>query len=145
STGQIVACDPLAMPDEPPFKQTVPPGEYPVTVGVDGETGRVAMAWVRFGPGKVSESEMALVGDQQLAGLEPGYCFGYGVDAGTGCFMDVAPQRRLLDRMDHLTENNPDFNNYYDDVLAAEYDEWANHHPWPGEPHNCILFHSGWG
>ncbi|MFD4318057.1 DUF4241 domain-containing protein [Streptomyces sp. NPDC058548] len=99
-TGRLVACDPvvhLGDDDErpAPFTVTVPPGSYPVqAVVADVEhpfRNRVIAAArlvVRDTP--AVRWEPALVPGQELAELADGDFFGYGVDAGVGCFLDAS-------------------------------------------------------
>ncbi|MBI3411521.1 MAG: DUF4241 domain-containing protein [Planctomycetes bacterium] len=106
-TGSIIACDPSCLEwDAVPFTERVPPGTYPVSlclVGSAQERGaaaigthkrrrvrhaRVACAMVRFTLGRSQNWEMALRPGQDLSALPLGKLFGYGVDAGQGCFID---------------------------------------------------------
>jgi hypothetical protein len=97
-TGAIVACDPYRLQTQanfPAFTRRVPPGEYAVTICVARFTHparveeRVACAMVRFRRAAPRSWEMALLPGQDPARLPFGHFFGYGVDAGTGCFLDA--------------------------------------------------------
>jgi hypothetical protein len=92
TSGQIVACDPLAIPEMPPFADTVPLGRYPVIVSVaelpSGDQ-RIAFALLRLGGRPVTRWEIAGPQGKALSTLQPGHVFVYPVDAGTGCFMDL--------------------------------------------------------
>lgn len=43
--------------------------------------------------------EMLTVANQEISTLKEGELFGYGVDSGTGCFMDMSTSRALAARM----------------------------------------------
>ncbi|MFD3633480.1 DUF4241 domain-containing protein [Streptomyces sp. NPDC058664] len=99
-TGRLVACDPivhLGNDDErpEPFTVTVPPGSYPVqTVVTDVEHPFphrvIAAARLVIRDAPVVRWEPALVPGQDPADLADGEFFGYGVDAGVGCFHDAS-------------------------------------------------------
>ena len=102
-TGAIVACDPgnLRLWPEPAFTRHVPPGSYPVQLSLllngqaEDEVATVACAAVRFRKLPVQRWEMALRPGWDVATLKPGHFFGYGVDGGTGCFVDALTVARL--------------------------------------------------
>jgi len=85
--GTIVARDPLAGSSEP-FAERFPAGCHRVEVLVAHARGdeRVALARVVFRDVVPQTFELALRGDEDARMLAPGQIFGYGVDAGTGCF-----------------------------------------------------------
>jgi hypothetical protein len=87
-TGRIVACDPQVISgEEEPFLTAVPPGAYPVTLLLakddDGEW--VAAAQIHFKQDPVVRWETARTPED--GDLEE---TGYGVDSGTGCFLDAS-------------------------------------------------------
>lgn len=105
ATGQLVACDPfwgLEIERQcPPFSVTVAPGRYPVTIstvrwdqtlqpGVPPRApgGAAAKLIIRDEPPVTWE--LALRPGEDPATLEPGEFFGFGVDAGKGCFLDAS-------------------------------------------------------
>jgi hypothetical protein len=111
TSGEIVACDPLTMPDTPAFTTRVPPGRYPVVLSIahlaDGDQ-RVACAKVDFSAHPVARWEPALVAGQDPSRLGPEEFFGYGVDSGTSAFLDAEAARALsgwdFDRTTQLIE-----------------------------------------
>lgn len=142
-TGTIVACDPLTGSDgAPAFTRTVPPGRYPVDVCVAQiEPGHVRIAAIRvvFQPGvPVTWSPAETTGPDDLVD------HGYGVDAGTGCFMDTRA-RDLLVASNHARLDRTDDDQ--EDSLIAELGdrEWLDHHPAPDRSENVVIVHSGWG
>jgi hypothetical protein len=90
-TGSIVACDPLGGIEREPFALGVAPGHYPVELllAADADDTRVALARVLFSAERPSSWCLATWGDRDPRALRPGQVFGYGVDAGTGCFADA--------------------------------------------------------
>lgn len=138
-TGKIVACDPLVFPDSEPFALTVRPGAYPVCLHIvhfGPDHLRTAYAILRFKNSFPVRWEMATIAGQDLAVLKEDEFFGYSVDAGTGCFMDVEAA--------NLLAGMEDGDKFYDEVIEPVYDEWADIQL-NGSGLNLILFHSGWG
>jgi hypothetical protein len=102
-TGSLVACDPnfLLLHPEPAFTRQVEPGSYPVLLSILSHSGphgpveTVACASVRFRDLPIERWEMALRPEWDVATLQPGQFFGYGVDGGRGCFVDALAVARL--------------------------------------------------
>jgi len=143
-TGEIIACDPLVTGDDwPALSRKVKPGHYPVSLFE--AQGRVAAAFLRFRPGTPVRWELATMPGQDVATLKDDEIFGYPVDAGLGSFMDKTAMA-LMSAAQHKLK--PD-QNYYDDVLAAEFapnqDRFVMHHPAAGNASNIAMFWSGWG
>lgn len=142
-TGEIVVADPLVTPEREPLSRKVAPGKYPVTVYE--AHGRVTLALLRIAPGNPVTWELATIPGQDISTLKDDEIFGYPVDAGTGSFMDKAAWPLMQEReRREIAAGVKDFN-YYDSVLAAEYDEYVMHRPIPESPVNVAVFHSGWG
>ncbi|SMF97169.1 Protein of unknown function [Methylomagnum ishizawai] len=141
TSGWVAASDPFVDPAPPAFTRAVPPGNYPVQLAIarlsDGDE-RVAFARLVFqADGHIERWEMAVAAGQDVATLgEDGY-FGYGVDTGTGCFMDVEAGRSLSSRMDI----DP---SYFDELLGA-MESWLVFTPDADSPCNIACFSSGWG
>lgn len=142
-TGEIVASDPLAQPERPAFARKVQPGKYPVTLYLF--MGRPALAMVRFAPGNPSKWEIATTPEQDAATLKDDEIFGYPVDAGTGSFRDVTALKLMDERERREIAAGAKNFNYYDDVLADEYDVYVMHRPIPENSLNIAVFQSGWG
>lgn len=143
-TGEIIACDPLITNEDwPALERKVKPGRYPVTLFE--AQGRVAAAFLRFRPGVPVRWELAILPGQDVSTLNGDEIFGYPVDAGLGSFMDKAAMGLMTAAQNKL---KPD-QNYYDDVLAAEFapnqDRFVMHHPVASNPVNIAMFWSGWG
>ncbi|WP_344441458.1 DUF4241 domain-containing protein [Kitasatospora nipponensis] len=100
-SGQVAACDPfIGLGDDvDPFTAEVDPGTYLIVLSVVELTRtelpeftdeRVAAAWLQISDKPTREWTLALSDGQSLAELGDTEFFGYGVDAGTGCFVDAA-------------------------------------------------------
>jgi hypothetical protein len=146
-TGRIVACDPfLVFGDEEPFTRGVAPGRYPVLVNVVEAEGdaRVGYAIVRFGERPPVRWEMALVPGQDAGMLGEGEFFGYGVDAGTGCFMDAQVARVLAERATEENEHNGDLLEAMEKTYVHTW-SWVDVVLDPATGANVVVFSSGWG
>ena len=122
-TGKIVACDPfVCSSDAEPFIYDFPVGKFPVQLTIGkfsyNSDERVALARIKFSEEKPVSWQMALVAGQDLKTLEEDEIFGYPVDAGAGCFMDVAAQI-ILDKYLEKEENL--------DVISEEIDKTYKH------------------
>jgi Protein of unknown function (DUF4241) len=146
-SGRIVACDPFVFPETEPFPISVQPGQYPVTISVaqmKHHYQRVAYALLRFSDCAVVRWEMALLPEQDLNTLEEDQFFGYGVDSGTGCFMDAEIGRVLAERM----WENDDWDSDLMEEMEKSYVHtwsWLNACIDPATGANLIAFSSGWG
>lgn len=100
-SGRLVAADPSSLDyDEEPFTVTVGPGRYPVTISMatftdDPGHSRVAAARLQIADSPTATWELALRADQDRLDLGEGEFFGFGVDAGLGCFVDEDNRERL--------------------------------------------------
>ncbi|MBB6050833.1 DUF4241 domain-containing protein [Armatimonas rosea] len=96
ATGKLIATDPAygRFPEDiTPFTRTVPPGTYSVVLGmVDEYTSRHyasnVYALICFSDNPIIHWELALCPEQNADELEGMQYFGFGVDSGTGCFLD---------------------------------------------------------
>ncbi len=99
-TGRIVAADVNSMLDlRAPFVRSVPAGEYPVTITVATDAKaerRVAFARITFLSGEVSWWDGGETFESRKRELPIEQCEGYGVDSGTGGFLDAATAEYLL-------------------------------------------------
>lgn len=149
-TGKIVACDPLTFSEPEPLALSVPPGTYPVILVEDIEFRSFAFAMIRFSDMEPVSWELALMQEEKAEELEDDEFFGYPVDAGLGCFMDLETAKKFLAREEDLQNRLGDsFDNLYTHEIAAILEEnnekWADYHIHEGQPENCIMFASGFG
>ena len=155
-TGRLIANDPLAFFEVTPFDRTVQAGAYPVSIYIadfkhrnQHPDQRVAYALIRFQPAMPIKWEMAYIPlpDTPKRIGRKSEC--YGVDAGTGAFMDEAVAKLLTH-----------FQTLGDDVIEQRYQtpliesmettyqhtrSWANFEIDPTSRLNVIAFSSGWG
>jgi uncharacterized protein DUF4241 len=150
-SGALIACDPTYLqPAGPgasewvtksysygqshhPFTATVPPGDYPVVLSrfrwFSGSGPTVAAVKVWIGDGAVDSWEMALRAGQDPRLLPDGGFFGFGVDAGTGCFFDAVAASALAHQTRRFVLGYQESRELTDDASGA----------------NLIAFSSGWG
>jgi hypothetical protein len=150
-TGQVFACDPfIALDDEArPFTATVEPGTYLVTASIieiaAPDTAlrfnrhlRVAAARLQISDRAIHHWELAVIDGQDTEELGDDNFFGYCVDAGTGCFIDVsaaAPLGTYIQEKDALMDAM--FDGVEQRYLVALSD--------PSTGHAVVAFPSGWG
>jgi hypothetical protein len=121
STGKIVACDPILTSDMKPFEINVPVGNFPVLVHKERDSNCVAYVEIVFNDGSVERWELATTEDQNLADLKGEEIFGYPVESGMGCFMDLETQEGLNQLEQKL------FQRKGDDFLGI-YEEFFHQH-----------------
>lgn len=146
-TGKIVACDPFVSPETSAFTVQLSPGRYPVVLSVadfGGRDQRVAYAAVRIRDGQPHHWEMALLPGQDVGTLEPDHIFCYGVDSGTGCFMDPRASQTLTERMN----DDDDYSQTVIEEMEKTYVHtwsWVNLEMDTNTNANLIAFSSGLG
>jgi hypothetical protein len=145
-SGLIVACDPFVFFDVRPFPVAVPPGSHPVQLAVAFSNGdeRVAFARVHLADPTTTSWELANAGDKDNADLAADEFFGYGVDSGTGCFMDPVAARLLSERF----EQDDGYADQLIEAMEASYKHtwsWLDCRPQPNRDENVICFSSGFG
>jgi hypothetical protein len=147
-TGQVVGCDPLTLPDTPPFTVAVAPGRYPLRAWVavlyhdNAEYDRrVAALQLIIRDEPATRWQPALVEGQDPAALDEDAFFGYAVDAGTGTLADPAALRPVagwdFPRFEDLYFRVPPPERPVPGVVAAITDEESGA--------NLISVCSGWG
>lgn len=146
TSGRIVANDPLFPGEDKPFAQSVAPGSYPVKLYIyhcDTDQ-RVAFAELRFSEDLPVSFMPALTAGQDSSALKEDEFFGYGVDSGTGGFMDEDACRAL----NHYLDQSGD---YCLPTLAKALDEsyvdtfCTANVPLPDIQANIAAFSSGYG
>ncbi len=134
ATGAIAACDPLTTSRPLAFVRRVHPGRYPVELILQSSRGdvRVALSRVRVAEGRPTRWELAVQQGQDPRTLAPGERFGYGVDAGIGCFADPAGLSAYLELRDRLA------------VLEDQGPTWSVG-VFEQDGGSAVLFSSGYG
>jgi hypothetical protein len=151
-SGQIVACDPFVELVTNPFSKQVTPGKYPVLLNIahyDNDDERVAYAVIKFNINEVVRWEMATQLGQTLDGLDDDEFVGYGVDSGTGSFMDKQTALSIITYEEENQKDNPDFYIYLE--LEDRFDEnYQDTRSWlvtsiKDKVDNFAIFSTGWG
>lgn len=141
--GQIIACDPFLFDDDKPFDTLFPVGKFPIELAVatidDDE--RVGFARIKFSANPPVRWTIAVTADQDVSELKDEEIFGYGVDSGTGCFMDLSAAEKYSDYIDHQSDN---FNIIIDE-MEASYKHTRSWLLWDREGFNVAMFSTGWG
>lgn len=121
TSGKLVACDAFVS-CETPFSKSVPVGTFPLCVAIasTGEDERIAFAKIVFAPGQIESWELATIEGEDASTLKKGEIFGYGVDSGTGAFMDVEALR--IYEAQRIREGTK-----FDEQLFAELDKNYRH------------------
>lgn len=153
TTGRLVACDPLITNDMKDFKINFPQGEFPVLIHTERESNCIAYVEIVFSNSQVSEWKMATTEGQNIEDLKGEEIFGYPVESGMGCFMDVETQ----DCLNHLENKlfhrkggefmgiyEEFFHNHFFDENGA-IDQFAFLKPDDEKSGNIFAFETGYG
>lgn len=145
-TGNLVACDPFVGDGALPFSQRVPGGRYPVYLSVahlPGGDERVAFATLALRDGVPTRWEPAVTAGQDRSALKEDEFYGYGVDSGTGCFMDQSTAQRF----EQLTADWSYVETLLERMQETYVDTWSYMETEidPSTGGNLIAFSSGWG
>lgn len=152
-TGRLVACDPLITKDMKAFRVSFKSGEFPVLVHKERESNCIAYVEIVFGNEEITEWKMATTEDQDISELQEGEVFGYPVESGMGCFMDVETQ----DNLNHLENRlfhskGVDFMGIYEEFFHDHFfdengaiDQYAFLKPHDDKPGNIFAFETGYG
>ncbi|HEU4881977.1 MAG TPA: DUF4241 domain-containing protein [Longimicrobium sp.] len=140
-SGRLVACDPFICQEAAAFAGSVPRGEFPLAFAIAdfGGERRLAFARLAFTAAPVVRWELALTEGQDPSTLQPGEIFGYGVDSGTGAFMDLDAWRAFTARM---KDDEGWSEQLVDDLDQEERPEWLLLSSGPG---SVAMFSSGFG
>ena len=137
-SGKIIACDPIVMHDALPFTQIFPTGEFPVHLAMakTHNDERVAFSRIVFSEKPILKWEFALKKGQKPIPLKDTSFYCYGVDAGTGIFIDSV-SNNIFNRKDH-SEWEKTF------ITKAEKNGYKGYtHDFDG--HNLATFSTGYG
>jgi len=153
TSGRIIAWDPLMGSDSRYyFKSSIKPGRYPVIISVadfqPADDMRIACAMLRISNEATIKWEVATVNDPNP--YQKKELISYGVDAGTGCFMDWDAAQAF----ENQPRSEDDFEDFCDEIIAAMERNsfgkhgtagWANFQVNDATEANIIAFSSGWG
>ncbi|MFC5744534.1 DUF4241 domain-containing protein [Actinomadura rugatobispora] len=141
SSGKVAAADPGWLDsDVAPFTTAVSPGEYDLVLSrlrLDDppEAAIVAAARLEISEQPVASWELALRDGQDPRTLGEGEFFGFGVDAGLGCFVDAAALPSLAEIVEEAWE----------ETFSGDETGPAHEFTDPGTGANLIAFRSGFG
>lgn len=152
-TGKIVACDPLITNDMSPFSVLFPTGEFDVQAHREKESNCIAYTEIIFAEDEAVRWEMAVTAEQNTKDLGADEVFGYPVESGMGCFMDVETQeslnvleQRLFHRKgaDFLGIYEEFFHDHFFDESGA-IDQFAILQPSEEKSGTIFTFETGYG
>lgn len=152
-SGHLVACDPLITNDMKPFQTVFPKGNFPVLVHKERESNCIAYVEIVFSDAEISEWKMAVTEGQHLKDLGKDEIFGYPVESGMGCFMDVETQNALNKLETELFEKKgSDFMGIYEEFFHEYFfdengaiDQFAFLKPYNNKKENIFAFEAGYG
>ncbi len=137
-SGKLIACDPIVMHDASPFTQNFPIGDFPVYLAMAKTYNdeRVAFSRVVFSDNTITKWEFALHKGQKPIPLKDTSFYCYGVDAGTGIFIDSIANN-IFNKNDHS-----EWENVF--ITKAEKNGYKGYiHNFDG--HNLATFSTGYG
>lgn len=153
SSGKLVACDPLITNDMQSFSVDFPKGDFSVLLHKERESNCVAYAEIVFSDSEIYEWKMATTDGQNIEELKGEEIFGYPVESGMGCFMDVDTQHTLNELEQKLFQRKGDdfmgiyeefFHEYFFDENGA-IDQFAFLKPSEEHPGTIFAFETGYG
>lgn len=153
SSGKLVACDPLITNDMLPFSTEFPKGEFSVMLHKERDSNCVAYAEIIFNTAEIKDWKLATTSGQNIKELAEGEVFGYPVESGMGCFMDVDTQSSLNDLEQKLYHNKGgDFMGIYEEFFHEYFfdengaiDQYAFLKPSEAHPGTIFAFETGYG
>ncbi|WP_153798783.1 DUF4241 domain-containing protein [Foetidibacter luteolus] len=143
ANGQIIACDPFLFNDDKPFDTVFPIGHFPIELAIacidDDE--RIGFSRIKFSDKSPVRWTIAVTVDQDATKLSDDEIFGYGVDSGTGCFMDTSGAEKYSD---YLNQKEDNFNVVIDE-MEATYKHTRSWLIWDRDGFNVAMYSTGWG
>lgn len=94
-SGKLIACDPLVANNKVSFTQQFPIGQFPVQLAIAKTSSdeRVGFSRILFSKDTVARWEPALQPGQQPQSIKSDDIYCYGVDSGTGMFIDYQAKK----------------------------------------------------
>lgn len=153
SSGKLVACDPLITNDMKPFSTDFPKGDFSVLVHKERESNCVAYVEIVFTNEEIADWKLATTEGQEVKELADGEVFGYPVESGMGCFMDVDTQNSLNQLEQKLYHRKGvDFMGIYEEFFHEHFfdengaiDQYAFLKPSENHPGTIFAFETGYG
>lgn len=153
SSGKLVVCDPLITNDMKPFSTDFPKGDFSVLLHKERESNCVAYAEIIFSQSEITDWKLATTEGQNVKDLAEGEVFGYPVESGMGCFMDVDTQNSLNELEQRLYHSKGvDFMGIYEEFFhecffdeKGAIDQFAFLKPSENHPGTIFAFETGYG
>ncbi|GEN66764.1 MULTISPECIES: DUF4241 domain-containing protein [Chryseobacterium] len=153
SSGKLIACDPLITNDMLPFTTEFPKGNFSVMLHKERESNCVAYAEIIFSNSAITDWKLATTAGQNIKDLAEGEVFGYPVESGMGCLMDVDTQTSLNDLEQKLYQKKGgDFMGIYEEFFHDYFfdengaiDQYAFLKPADEHPGTIFAFETGYG
>ncbi|CAH0275616.1 DUF4241 domain-containing protein [Chryseobacterium sp. WG14] len=153
SSGKLIACDPLITNDMLPFTTEFPKGNFSVMLHKERESNCVAYAEIIFSNSAIADWKLATTAGQNIKDLAEGEVFGYPVESGMGCLMDVDTQASLNDLEQKLYQKKGgDFMGIYEEFFHDYFfdengaiDQYAFLKPSDEHPGTIFAFETGYG
>lgn len=153
SSGKLVACDPLITNDMLPFSTEFPKGDFSVLLHKERESNCVAYAEIIFSNSEITDWKLATTAGQNVKDLASGEVFGFPVESGMGCLMDVDTQNSL-NELEHKLYHSKgaDFMGIYEEFFHEHFfdengaiDQYAFLKPSEEHPGTIFAFETGYG
>lgn len=152
-SGKLVACDPLLTNDMLAFSTVFPKGEFSILVHKERESNCVAYVEIVFSNSPVSKWKLATTGNQRVEELKGEEIYGYPVESGMGCFMDVETQAELDSLEQRIFQRKgADFMGLYEEFFHEHFfdengaiDQFAMLKPNDDFAGNIFAFETGYG
>ncbi|MCJ7933043.1 MAG: DUF4241 domain-containing protein [Chryseobacterium sp.] len=153
SSGKLVACDPLITNDMLPFSTEFPKGDFQVMLHKERESNCVAYAEIIFSKSEIKDWKLATTAGQNIKDLAEEEVFGYPVESGMGCLMDVDTQNNLNALEQKLYHSKGvDFMGIYEEFFHEHFfdengaiDQYAFLKPADEHPGTIFAFETGYG
>jgi len=132
------------MHDARPFSQNFPVGQFPVQLSIAkiGTDERVAFSRILFSDSAVIKWGFALHDGQTQVPVDSGTFYGYGVDGGTGVFIDKAAN----DAFNTLNKKNDNlWTTVFIDEMDKHYRNTWQYVLYNYDKHNLAMFSTGFG
>lgn len=140
-SGKLIACDPIVMKDGVAFTQQFPIGQFPVQLAIakiDSDE-RVGFSRILFSDDTVVKWEFALQPGQKPKPITGDDIYCYGVDAGTGLFIDEQANKVFQQKGFSLWEQV-----FVKDIQKNYRNSW-NYVVYEFDKHNLTAFSTGYG
>ncbi len=146
--GRIIACDPTDGHDDvsiKPLNADFPKGKYLCEVSVacldESAEEYVGFARIKFSQERPVRWELALREGENAEIKPKNGGFGYPVESGIGCFMDISAQKEYKIKV----KKNEDYWDDIEDEMAERDEKACGSMIWAMDDSNMALFPSGYG